>query len=113
MKNEKIQKLIEKLAKECQKQNMALSLATSDTEGDVVIAQSGVSSLIAIAAFEQYSQMKEELTKSDCDCQAHRQLKELYGIETENTSKQTHTFVTDDPNEVVDILSRILRGEFE
>ena len=31
----------------------------------------------------------------------------------EEPSKQTHTFVTDDPNDVLDILSNILRGEFK
>ncbi|MDU4949377.1 MAG: hypothetical protein E6X24_06915 [Enterococcus faecalis] len=39
--------------------------------------------------------------------------KGMYGIETETTTKNTHTFVTDDPNDLMDILSKIFRGEFK
>lgn len=37
----------------------------------------------------------------------------MFGIETEEPTKQTHTFVLDDPKEIPDILARIFRGEFE
>lgn len=111
--NEKIQSLIEELAEACQKEEVALSLATLSVTGEMEIAQAGNEALVSIAALEQYNHVKEELAQSDCDCPKHRQLKRLYGIETENTSKQTHTFVTDDPNDVLDILSRALRGEFK
>lgn len=111
--NKKIQKLIDELTKECLKENISLSLATLNVAGELDIAQVGNESLVAITALEQYNGMKELLTQSDCDCPKHRILKELYGIETENTSKQTHTFMTDDPNDVLDIISRALRGEFK
>ncbi|MDT2687249.1 hypothetical protein [Enterococcus gallinarum] len=111
--SEKIQNLIEDLAKECQKEKVALSLATLSVAGELEIAQVGSESLVSIAALEQYSHVKEELAELDCDCPKHRMLKELYGIETENPSKQTHTFITDDPNDVLDIISRALRGAFK
>ncbi|HAQ1356604.1 TPA: hypothetical protein IX478_002427 [Enterococcus faecium] len=111
--NEKIQRLIEELAEECHKENVGLSLATLDVTGELEIAQVGSESLVSIAALEQYNQVKEELTELDCDCPKHRMLKELYGIEMENTPKKTHTFVIDNPNDVLDIISRALRGEFK
>lgn len=111
--NEKIQKLIEELAEECQKEKVGLSLATLSVTGEMEIAQVGKATLVSIAALEQYNHVKEELTQSDCVCPKHRMLKELYGIETENTAKQTHTFVTDDLNDALNILSRALRGEFK
>ncbi|MDU4803960.1 MAG: hypothetical protein E6X75_04355 [Enterococcus faecalis] len=96
--NDKIQKLIKKLAKECQKEDVGLSLAGT---------------IVAIAAHSQYTLTKEKLEQSDCDCPKHRLLKEMYGIETETTTKNTHTFVTDDPNDLMDILSKIFQGEFK
>ncbi|MDU4948323.1 MAG: hypothetical protein E6X24_01475 [Enterococcus faecalis] len=84
--NDKIQKLIKKLAKECQKEDVGLSLAAIDLEGKLAISQVG---------------------------KGHRLLKEMYGIATETTTKNTHTFVTDDPNDLMDILSKIFRGELK
>nr|DAL36259.1 MAG TPA_asm: hypothetical protein [Caudoviricetes sp.] len=37
----------------------------------------------------------------------------MYGIATETTTKNTHTFVTDDPNDLMYILSKIFRGELK
>ncbi|EGO7983263.1 hypothetical protein [Enterococcus faecalis] len=111
--NKKIQKLIKKLEKECQKENIGLSLATIDSEGEVAMAQIGENEMIAIAAHSQYIRVKEALAELDCDCPMHRHLKEKYGIETETTSKKTHTFVIDNPNDLIDILSKISRGEFK
>ena len=68
---------------------------------------------VAIAAHSQYTQVKEALAELDCDCPMHHHLKEMYGIETETTTKNTHTFVTDDPNDLMDILSKIFQGEFK
>lgn len=111
--SEKIQSLIEELAEECKKENVALSLATLSATGKITLAQEGNISLIALAVLEQYDQEKQELLESDCTCYGHRTLKRMFGIDTEETSNNTHTFVTDDPNEVFDILSNILRGEFK
>ncbi|MGM0228292.1 hypothetical protein IGJ28_000312 [Enterococcus sp. AZ091] len=111
--SEKIQSLIEELAEECKKGNVALSLATLDVTGEMALAQVGNRTLIALAVLEQYDQEKQELLENDCNCYKHRALKRMFGIETEEPPKQTHTFVTDDPNDVFDILSNILRGEFE
>ncbi|MGC3435287.1 hypothetical protein [Enterococcus faecalis] len=111
--NDKIQKLIKKLAKECQKEDVGLSLAAIDLEGEMAISQVGKGTIVAIAAHSQYTVVKEELAELDCDCPMHRHLKEMYGIETETTTKNTHTFVTDDPNDLIDILSKISRGEFK
>ncbi|EIP8062018.1 hypothetical protein ACS7YY_002496 [Enterococcus faecalis] len=111
--NEKIQKLIKKLEKECQKKDIGLSLATIDSEGEVAMAQIGEDVMIAIAAHSQYIRVKEVLAELDCDCPMHQHLKEMYDIETETTAKNTHTFVSDDPNDLIDILSKISRGEFK
>lgn len=111
--NEKIQNLIEELAKECQKENVSLSLATLDVIGDMGFAQVGSDSLIAIAVLEQYNKAKEELIKLDCDCSKHRMLKALFDIEEEETSKHTHTFVIDDLQDIPDILNQIIRGDFK
>ena len=111
--NDKIQKLIKKLAKECQKEDVGLSLAAIDLEGKLAISQVGKGTMVAIAAYSQYALAKERLEQSDCDCLKHRLLKEMYGIATETTTKNTHTFVTDDPNDLIDILSKIFRGELK
>ncbi len=73
----------------------------------------GKGTIVAIAAHSQYTLTKEKLEQSDCDCPKHRLLKEMYGIATETTTKNTHTFVTDDPNDLMDILSKIFRGELK
>ena len=106
--NDKIQKLIKKLAKECQKEDVALSLAAIDLEGEMAISQVGKGTIVAIAAHSQYTLTKEKLEQSDCDCP-----KEMYCIATETTTKNTQTFVTDDPNDLMDILSKIFRGELK
>ncbi|MGM9897951.1 MAG: hypothetical protein ACI32W_08370 [Enterococcus faecalis] len=111
--NEKIQKLIKKLAKECQKEDVGLSLAAIDLEGEMAISQVGKGTIVAIAAHSQYTRVKEALAELDCNCPMHRHLKEKYGIETETTSKKTYTFVIDNPNDLIDILSKISRGEFK
>ncbi|MBE6171037.1 MAG: hypothetical protein E7152_15580 [Enterococcus casseliflavus] len=111
--NEKIQRLIEELAEECQKEDVALSLATLDVTGEMALAQVGNKALVALAVLDQYNQEKQELLENDCNCYGHRTLKRMFGIDTEESSKQTHTFMTDDPNDVIDIISRALRGEFE
>ena len=111
--NDKIQKMIKKLAKECQKEDIGLSLAAIDLEGEMAISQVGKGTIVAIAAHSQYTVVKEELAELDCDCPMHRHLKEMYGIETETTAKNKHTFVTDDPNDLMDILSKIFRGELK
>ncbi|MGL9813275.1 hypothetical protein IGJ45_003202 [Enterococcus sp. DIV0574] len=110
--NEKIQRLIEELAEECKKEDVGLSLATLSVTGEIALAQVGNRALIALAVLEQYDQEKQDLLESDCTCYGHRTLKRMFGIDTEETSNNTHTFVTDDPNDVLDILSNILRGEF-
>ena len=91
--NDKIQKLIKKLVKECQKEDVGLSLAAIDLEGEMAISQVGKGTIVAIAAHSQYTLTKEKLEQSDCDCPMHRHLKEMYGIETETTAKNKHTFV--------------------
>ena len=48
--NDKIQKLIKKLAKECQKEDVGLSLAAIDLEGKLAISQVGKGTMVAIAA---------------------------------------------------------------
>lgn len=111
--NDKIQKFIKKLVKECQKEDVGLSLTAIDLEGEATIAQIGEDAMVAIAAHSQYTRVKEALAELDCDCPMHHHLKEIYGIETETTAKNKHTFVTDDPNDLIDILSKISRGEFK
>lgn len=111
--NKKIQDLIKQLADECQKEDVSLSLATLNSEGDMAIAQTGNRALVALAVLEQYDQEKQELLETDCNCHKHRALKRMFGIETEDKPTNKHTIVTDDPNDVLDILSKILRGEFK
>ena len=57
--NDKIQKLIKKLAKECQKEDVALSLAAIDLEGEMAISQVGKGTIVAIAAHSQYTLTKK------------------------------------------------------
>ncbi|NSN29822.1 hypothetical protein HRE00_14465, partial [Enterococcus faecalis] len=51
--NDKIQKLIKKLAKECQKEDVGLSLAAIDLKGEMAISQVGKGTIVAIAAHSQ------------------------------------------------------------
>lgn len=111
---EKIQNLIQELADECHKEDVALALSALDPTGDLLLAEVGADVLIALAVKEQYDQVKQDLAKLDCDCHAHRVIKKMYDIDTEDDMEErTHTFVVDDLNDIPDIFERILRGEFE
>lgn len=57
--NDKIQKLIKKLAKEYQKEDVGLSLAAIDLEGEMAISQVGKGTIVAIAAHSQYTLTKK------------------------------------------------------
>jgi hypothetical protein len=111
--NEKIQNLIEQLAEECHKENVALALSALDTAGSVAIVEVGADILVGLAVKEQYDQVKRNLAESDCDCHAHKVLKRMYDVDSEDPNENTHTFVVDDLNDIPDIFERILRGDFK
>lgn len=52
--NEKIQNLIKELADELQDQEAGMSLSIVDSEGEVLIAQSGSNLLVSLSVLEQY-----------------------------------------------------------
>ena len=110
---EKIQNLIQELADECHKEDVALALSALDPTGDLLLAEVGADVLIALAVKEQYDQVKQDLAETDCDCHAHKALKRMYDVDTKDPNESTHTFVVDDLNDIPDIFQRILRGEFK
>ncbi len=111
--DEKIQNLIEELAEECHKENVALALSALDTEGSVAIVEVGAEILVRLAVKEQYDQAKRNLAESDCDCHAHKALKRMYDVDTKDPKDSTHTFVVDDLNDIPDILKNFIRGDYE
>lgn len=88
--NDKIQKLIKKLAKECRKGEVALVLATVDPErmylSNVLLAGSLPEQAIAFS--ELFEKFKEEALAHDCDCPQCKQIKESFiGAESSSTKQ--------------------------
>ncbi|MGM0228666.1 hypothetical protein IGJ28_000727 [Enterococcus sp. AZ091] len=110
--SEKIQMMLKELQQECEKEGVS-ALCTLNKEGKAGFMSVGTLPDIGFCLAFQEKRLDEHLpfpakmirnagiaALKDCDNE-------------EEPPKQTHTFVTDDPNDVFDILSNILRGEFE
>lgn len=105
--NDKIQKLIKKLAKECQKGEVALVLATVDPErmylSSVLLAGSLPEQAIAFS--ELFEKLKEEALAHDCDCPQCKQIKESFiGAESSSTKQNNE-------EKLDTLLKDFLRGE--
>ncbi|NSN29729.1 hypothetical protein HRE00_13970 [Enterococcus faecalis] len=105
--NDKIQKLIKKLAKECQKGEVALVLATVDPErmylASVLLAGSLPEQAIAFS--ELFETLKEKALAHDCDCPQCKQIKESFiGAESSSTKQNNE-------EKLDTLLKDFLRGE--
>mgnify|MGYP001024379695 FL=1 len=105
--NDKIQKLIKKLAKECRKGEVALVLATVDPErmylSNVLLAGSLPEQAIAFS--ELFEKFKEEALAHDCDCPQCKQIKESFiGAESSSTKQNNE-------EKLDTLLKDFLRGE--
>ncbi|MGF1919176.1 hypothetical protein [Enterococcus faecalis] len=107
--NDKIQKLIKELAKECRKGEVALVLATFDPErmeaSSVLLA--GYLPEQAIAFSELFETLKKKALAHDCNCPQCKQIKESFiGAESSSTKQNNE-------EKLDTLLKDFLRGEFE
>lgn len=98
----KIKDLIQQLDAECVKEGVVISLTAFDEDGEICLLQTQNKAGAIIAIEEQVKQ----LTKiPDCDCENCTRTR------TEQAAS-THEFHVSSPEELVDALDRILKGEF-
>ncbi|EMF0425961.1 hypothetical protein IL095_001471 [Enterococcus hirae] len=110
--NKKIKNLIEKLKNECQKQSVSI-ICTAQKEGELksIIYGETTEILLCLA-------MQEEHLDDNFPVPAHivrRIAVDAYKraqSEEENQSTN-HTFVVDNKEDLADVMTRILKGEFE
>lgn len=110
--NEKIENLIEELMTICHKENIGLAVTALDEEGEVIKAEAGPAKLVIAGVFEQYKWVQDEIAKTTCNCAECTKLKHQFGVIDEKIQSQ-HTFVVDNKEDFADVMTRILKGEFE
>ncbi|ROZ02724.1 MULTISPECIES: hypothetical protein [Enterococcus] len=110
--NEKIQMLLQELQQECEKEGVS-ALCTLNKGGSASFMSVGTLTDIGFCLAVQEKNLDKHLPLP-AKMIRNAGIAALKGCDNEEEpSKQTHTFMTDDPNDVIDILSRALRGEFE
>ncbi|EGO6146309.1 hypothetical protein ACR6KX_002223 [Enterococcus faecalis] len=105
--NDKIQNLLMKLVKECQKGEVALVLATVDPERMYLssVLLEGSLPEQAIAFSELFETLKEKVLAHDCDCPQCKQIKESFiGAESSSTKQNNE-------EKLDTLLKDFLRGE--
>lgn len=109
--NEKIQALASELQQECRKEGVAL-LCTMQKEGKAKAIIAGslpeIGLLLALQerSLNDQSPIKAELLRKAA-------LLSLKEMETEEGTNIGHTFVTDDLNDIPEILKSFMRGDYE
>ena len=110
--SEKIQMMLKELQQECEKEGVS-ALCTLNKEGTASFMSVGTLPDIGLCLAVQEKHL-DECLPLPAKMIRNAGIAALKDCENEEEpSKQTHTFVTDDPNDVLDILSNILRGEFK
>ena len=109
--NEKIENLIEELMTICHKENIGLAVTALDEQGEIIKAEAGPEKLVIAGVFEQYKWAQDEVAKKSCDCAECTKLKHQFGVV--DGISANHTFVIDNKEDLADVMTRILKGEFE
>ncbi|MGF2079718.1 hypothetical protein [Enterococcus casseliflavus] len=109
--NEKIQALANELQEECRKEGVAL-LCTMQKEGEgkVMVAGSLPEIGLLLALQERNSDNESPIKAEILRKAALLSLKEM---ETDEGTNIGHTFVTDDLNDISEILKSFMRGDYE
>lgn len=109
--NEKIQALADELQQECHKEGVAL-LCTMQKEGEGKVMVAGslpeIGLLLALQErnLDNESPIKAEILRKAA-------LLSLKEMETDEGTSIGHTFVTDDLNDIPEILKSFMRGDYE
>lgn len=98
----KITELIQQLDAECEKEGVVISLTAFDEEGETVLLQTQNKSLASLAIVEQIKQVKK---MADCDCENCAKMRA-------DQAASTHEFHVNSQEELVDVIDRIFKGEF-
>lgn len=109
--NEKIENLIEELMTICNEENIGLAVTALDEQGEIIKAEAGPAKLVVIGVLEQYKWAQDELAKTSCDCAECTKLKHQFGVA--DGISADHTFVIDNEEDLADVMTRILKGEFQ
>ncbi|EMF0059335.1 hypothetical protein PFZ79_001052 [Enterococcus hirae] len=109
--NEKIENLIKELMTICHEENIGLAVTALDEQGEVLRAEAGPEKLVVNGVFEHYKWAREEVLKINCDCAECTKLKHQFGVA--DGISADHTFVIDNEEDLADVMTRILKGEFQ
>lgn len=109
--NEKIQALANELQEECRKEGVAL-LCTMQKEGKAkAIINGSLPEIGLLLALEERNLNSESPINAEILRKAA--LLSLKETETEKGTSTGHTFVTDDLNDIPEILKSFMRGDYE
>lgn len=109
--NEKIKNLIEELKSECNKENIGLSLSLVDEDRHRVVA-AGPAKFAVMGALLQGKEYIE-IAEGNCNCEGCQEVREVINAFDDETSSIQHTFVIDNKEDLADVMTRILKGEFQ
>lgn len=109
--NKKIENLIKELMTICNEENIGLAVTALDEQGEIIRVEAGPAKLVVTGVFEQYKWAQDELAKTSCDCAECTKLKHQFGVA--DGISADHTFVIDNEEDLADVMTRILKGEFE
>lgn len=109
--NKKIENLIKELMTICNEENIGLAVTALDEQGEIIIVEAGPAKLVVTGVFEQYKWAQDELAKTSCDCAECTKLKHQFGVA--DGISADHTFAIDNEEDLADVMTRILKGEFE
>ena len=109
--NEKIENLIEELKKECNKENIGLSLSLVNEETFGMIA-AGPANLAVMGALLQ-GKKYIEIAEGNCHCEACKKIREGINAVDDEVFSAQHTFVINNKEDLADVMPRIFKGEFE
>ncbi|HGV8425657.1 hypothetical protein LK32_01360 [Enterococcus hirae] len=105
--NEKIKTLVKELQQECRKEGVA-AICTLQRKGHVINMLVGDATDVAFCLAVQEKELDENLPLPS-------KLLRAVGSATLGgaPNKQNHTFVIDNEEDLADVMTRILKGEFE
>lgn len=109
--NKKIENLIKELMIICNEENIGLAVNALDEHGEIIRVEAGPAKLVVTGVFEQYKWAQDELAKTSCDCAEYTKLKHRFGVA--DGIPADHTFVIDNEEDLADVMTRILKGEFQ
>lgn len=109
--NKKIENLIKELMTICNEENIGLAVTALDEQGEIIRVEAGPVKLVVTGVFEQYKWAQDELAKTSYDCAECTKLKHQFGVA--DGISADHTFVIDNEEDLADVMTRILKGEFQ